>query len=176
MSLELPTRLRIQTIDSLNHELARAMPLLGRLQSSLDVVDDARELYLQAARNTLRGTDADAEQLEDIDELLRRLDNDWDRAEQLLAGLLASRGRWLPVLLDVAPMQLADRIEASLERIINETLQGAATALRARTCSRKLRGWRVPVQPNTGRAPATCAGHGAHGWIRSAAWMRTQPT
>ncbi len=33
--LELPTRLRIQTIDSLNHELARAMPLLGRMQSSL---------------------------------------------------------------------------------------------------------------------------------------------
>ncbi len=97
--LELPTRLRIQTIDSLNHELARAMPLLGRLQSSLDVVDDARELYLQAARNTLRGADADPRQLADIDELLQRLDNDWDRAEQLLAGLLASRGRWLPVLL-----------------------------------------------------------------------------
>ncbi len=120
--LELPTRLRIQTIDSLNHELARAMPLLGRLQSSLDVVDDAHDLYLQAARNTLRGTDADQQQLQDIDGLLRRLDNDWDRAELLLAGLLASRGRWLPVLLDVAPLALADRIEASLARIINETL------------------------------------------------------
>ncbi|MEO8308210.1 MAG: UvrD-helicase domain-containing protein [Pseudomonadota bacterium] len=129
--LELPTRLRIQTIDSLNHELARAMPLLGRSQASLAVVDDARELHLQAARNTLRGADADAAQLDDMDELLQRLDNDWDKAEQLLAGLLASRGRWLPVLLEVAPMQLADRIEQSLARIIGETLQFAAAALPA---------------------------------------------
>jgi ATP-dependent helicase/nuclease subunit A len=129
--LELPTRLRIQTIDSLNHELARAMPLLGRLQPSLDVVDDARELYLQAARNTLRGADADAQQLADIDELLQRLDNDWDRAEELLAGLLGSRGRWLPILLDMAPADLADRIEASLRRIINETLQQASAMLGA---------------------------------------------
>jgi ribosome biogenesis protein Tsr3 len=94
------------------------------------VVDDAQELHLQAARNTLRGADADAQQLTDLDELLQRLDNDWDRAEQLLAGLLASRGRWLPVLLDATPMQLADRIEASLARIIRETLQRASAALR----------------------------------------------
>ncbi len=65
------------------------------------------KLYVQAARNTLRGADADTQQLADIDELLQRLDNDWDRAEQLLAELLGSRGRWLPVLLDVAPMELA---------------------------------------------------------------------
>jgi ATP-dependent helicase/nuclease subunit A len=126
---ELPTRLRIQTIDSLNHELARAMPLLGKLQGSLDVVDDARELYRQAARDTLRGEGAGTGQLSDIDELLRRLDNDWDRAEQLLAELLASRGRWLPVLLDVPPLELADRIEESLERIIRETLQRAVEVL-----------------------------------------------
>ena len=128
---ELPTRLRIQTIDSLNHELARAMPLLGRLQSSLNVVDDAWPLYHQAARNTLRGAEADREQLADIDELLRRLDNDWGRAEQLLAALLASRGRWLPVLLHCSPQQLADRIEESLARIIRETLQHARALLPA---------------------------------------------
>jgi ATP-dependent helicase/nuclease subunit A len=39
---ELPARLRIQTIDSLCHEIARAMPLLGRMHQSLEVIDDAR--------------------------------------------------------------------------------------------------------------------------------------
>ncbi len=42
---ELPQRLRIQTIDSLAAEIARAMPLLGRLQTTLAVVDDAMPLY-----------------------------------------------------------------------------------------------------------------------------------
>jgi ATP-dependent helicase/nuclease subunit A len=37
---ELPARLRIQTIDSLGHEIARAMPLLGRMQQQLQVVDN----------------------------------------------------------------------------------------------------------------------------------------
>jgi ATP-dependent helicase/nuclease subunit A len=51
---ELPQRLRIQTIDSLAAELARAMPVLGRMQASLRVVDDASQLYAEAARRTLR--------------------------------------------------------------------------------------------------------------------------
>ena len=67
----------------------------------------------------------------DVDALLLRLDNDWERAEGLLAGMLASRGRWLPVLLDTDPERLADRIVASLTRIVEETLQGALTSLPA---------------------------------------------
>src|SRR5690606_41880755 len=42
---ELPQRLRIQTIDSLAAELARAMPVLGRMQAQLRAVDDTSALY-----------------------------------------------------------------------------------------------------------------------------------
>src|SRR5690349_8667390 len=74
---ELPTRLRIQTIDSLCHEIARAMPLLGRMHQQLEVVDDATGIFLDAARQCLRTADDEAEFQPDSDRLLRRLDNDW---------------------------------------------------------------------------------------------------
>ncbi|HTQ36836.1 MAG TPA: UvrD-helicase domain-containing protein, partial [Steroidobacteraceae bacterium] len=82
---ELPQRLRIQTIDSLAHEVARTMPLLGRMQTNLAVIDDARALHVAAARRTLRDGEADASLQPDIDRLLRRLDNNLDQACQLLA-------------------------------------------------------------------------------------------
>src|SRR6478736_2243372 len=81
---ELPTRLRIQTIDSLCHEIARAMPLLGRMHQQLDVVDDAEAAFLAAAGQCLTLADEEPEHQADADRLLRRLDNDWDRAQRLL--------------------------------------------------------------------------------------------
>jgi ATP-dependent helicase/nuclease subunit A len=124
---ELPARLRIQTIDSLNHEFARAMPLLGGLQTSLNVVDDASAMYRQAARLTLREADQDGDFQEDVDCVLQRLDNSNNRTEELLAELLASRNRWQPVLLETPPEQLAARTAASLERIITDVLQQVMT-------------------------------------------------
>jgi hypothetical protein len=121
---ELPTRLRIQTIDALCHEIARAMPLLGRMHQQLEVVDDATPAMLEAAAETLRLADADHPLQADADLLLRRLDNDWERARGLLAAMLPTRNRWLPVLLETPPDQLGARVAASLVRIARETLQG----------------------------------------------------
>jgi ATP-dependent exoDNAse (exonuclease V) beta subunit len=120
---ELPTRLRIQTIDSLCHEVARAMPLLGRMHQQLDVVDDASDAFLEAALQSLRTADEEADFQADADRLLRRLDNDWQRAQRLLAELLPSRNRWLPVLLATPAEQLGARVAASIERIVEETLR-----------------------------------------------------
>lgn len=74
---ELPARLRIQTIDSLCHEIARAMPLLGRMQRELQVIDDATPLLQEAAVQTLRYADTEGEHQADADRLLQRLENDW---------------------------------------------------------------------------------------------------
>ncbi len=126
---ELPARLRIQTIDSLAHEIARAMPLLGRMYSSLRVVDDARPLYAEAAREALRFGELQTDYRADTDLLLQRLDNDWGRAEKLLAELLPNRNRWQPVLLEHPAAQLADRVSASLQRIAAETLLQAEQVL-----------------------------------------------
>jgi ATP-dependent exoDNAse (exonuclease V) beta subunit len=122
---ELPARLRIQTIDSLAHEIARAMPLLGRMYSSLNVIDAAGPLYAEAAREALRFSAMDADYRDDTDRLLRRLDNNSDRAQQLLAELLPERNRWQPLLLDHKPEELADRVSASLQRILLETIAAA---------------------------------------------------
>jgi len=129
VAAELPTRLRIQTIDSLAHEIARAMPLLGRVYANLNVIDVADELYAAAARQALRFGAADAQCRNAVEVLLGRLDNDWGRAQELLAGLLPSRNRWQPVLLEHRPDELADRVAASLQRIAAETLAEAERVL-----------------------------------------------
>jgi ATP-dependent exoDNAse (exonuclease V) beta subunit len=128
---ELPQRLRIQTIDSLAAELARAMPVLGRMQSSLRVIDDAASMYEEAARRTLRDGDADPDYHDDVDVLLERLDNNLDRAQQLLAALLPGRNRWQQLLLEHAPAALAGELVASLERIIEASLGELRAALPA---------------------------------------------
>lgn len=120
---ELGARLRIQTIDSLNHEIARAMPVLGRFQGSLQVVDDAGTLYRTAARRTLRHIDAEAGMQADADVLLERLDNNLQRAEELIADLLDARASWLPLMAGNDPDALAAAVVASLERIVGESLQ-----------------------------------------------------
>jgi ATP-dependent exoDNAse (exonuclease V) beta subunit len=126
---ELAQRLRIQTIDSLAAELARAMPVLGRMQADLRIVDDATMLYVEAARRTLRLGDEDPDDHADIDRLLRRLDNNTDRAVQLLAQLLPGRNRWLELLVQHAPEELASQVQASLVRIVEEHLARLGRAL-----------------------------------------------
>ncbi|HMA12907.1 MAG TPA: UvrD-helicase domain-containing protein, partial [Steroidobacteraceae bacterium] len=132
---ELPARLRIQTIDSLCHEIARAMPLLGRMQQQLEVVDDAGPAFREAALQTLRLADAEPELQPDADRLLRRLDNDWQRACDLLAGLLPSRNRWQIVLMNARAGELGARVQASLERMAAETVRDVAGAMGAKLLS-----------------------------------------
>ena len=120
---ELPQRLRIQTIDSLASEIARAMPVLGRMQASLRVVDDAVQLHAEAARRTLREGDADPDFHADINLLLQRLDNNLDQAARLLADLLKDRNRWLELLLEHPAEALAQQVEESLARIVRAALE-----------------------------------------------------
>jgi ATP-dependent exoDNAse (exonuclease V) beta subunit len=119
---ELPQRLRIQTIDSLAHEVARTMPLLGRMQTSLAVIDDARSLYHEAARLALRDGEDDPALRDDLERLLRRLDNNVDQAQRLLAGLLPWRNRWLRWVVDHPDDDLAARVAGSLRRIVASEL------------------------------------------------------
>ncbi len=124
--LELRTRLRIQTIDSLNHELARAMPLLGAGPSGLNVADDSRALYREAARQTLHEAERDPDMLAHMDLLFGRLDNNWAQAQKLLAEMLASRAQWLPSVFAATPDALADVVERSLEALVRSALQSLA--------------------------------------------------
>ncbi len=128
----LPSRLRIQTIDSFNHELARAMPILGRSPGSLQVLDSVRPLYQLAAERTLIGVDQsggkaaqDSAESDAIDQVLERLDNDMATVTRLLAQLLEKRSHWLPLLLQHGPDELGSVVESALVRVIEATLNAA---------------------------------------------------
>jgi ATP-dependent exoDNAse (exonuclease V) beta subunit len=92
--IENPARLRILTIDALCLSLSAQMPLLSRMGSVPSPVDEAEELYREAARETVELL-ADEQWHGLVAALLDHLDNDVQSAQQLLAGLLARRDQWL---------------------------------------------------------------------------------
>jgi ATP-dependent exoDNAse (exonuclease V) beta subunit len=89
------SRLRIQTIDSLCASLARQMPVLSGLGAPPAIVDDARELYREAAERTLAGLEGDEARAAPMARLLRHLDGNWGTARTVLELMLARRDQWL---------------------------------------------------------------------------------
>ena len=93
--LDDPARLRIQTIDSLCASLARQMPVLSGLGAVPAVVEDARELYREAAERTLALVEGGDPAAEALCRLLVHLDGDWGAARSFLEAMLARRDQWL---------------------------------------------------------------------------------
>ena len=116
-------RLRIQTIDSLCASLARQMPVLSGLGAPPAIVEDATELYREAAERTLALIEADEARSAPVRRLLRHLDGDWRSARALLETMLARRDQWLRRV-----FQADDTARAALE--------GAFVAERARMLAR----------------------------------------
>ncbi len=90
-----PARLRIQTIDSLCAALTRQMPMLSRFGSQPESIEDASELYAEAARATVELVEGGGAAARDVERLLAHLDNDVGRVEGLLADMLGRRDHWL---------------------------------------------------------------------------------
>ena len=116
-----PARMRIQTIDSLNAELTRQMPLLSRFGAQPRVNERPDQLYEEAARRSLRLLDeGEPEQAAAVRGLAQHLDNDLGRIHGLLARMLARRDQWLRPLY----RQRGDRsgLEAGLVREVESQL------------------------------------------------------
>jgi len=116
---ENPVRLRIQTIDSLCAALTRQMPVLSRFGSQPETIEDATELYLEAARATVELVESDEHIAQDVERLLTHLDNDVGRVETLLVEMLRRRDHWLR---HVRSRERAD-LEAALRNVRNEALE-----------------------------------------------------
>ena len=86
---EIAHRLHIQTIDSFCTALTRQMPVLARFGAQPEIIEDASDLYAEAASRVFHEFNGSTEKL------LRHLDNDLGAATGLLAGMLRSRDRWL---------------------------------------------------------------------------------
>ncbi len=119
--LDSPSRLRVMTIDSLSASLTRQMLLLSQFGGNPGVAEDARPLYLEAARNTLEALEA-PDIGPQVGLLLSHLENDPTRAAQLIARLLGSREQWLGPLLrgdsrEALEQALADAVREHLEAL-----------------------------------------------------------
>ncbi|SCX98434.1 exodeoxyribonuclease V subunit beta [Nitrosospira sp. Nsp13] len=115
--IENPTRLRIQTLDSLCASLTRQMPMLSKFGAQPETVEDASELYLEAARTTIGLVEGHDAMAQDVQHLLEHLDNDVARIENLLAEMLARRDHWL--------RHIHGRARDELEAALKNTRHGA---------------------------------------------------
>ena len=92
---ENPSRLRIQTIDSLCHWLTRELPLASGFGAQPETLEDADELYAEAAGRTLAGLDSREPWARHVATVLGHLDCHVERARKLLADMLKVRDQWL---------------------------------------------------------------------------------
>ena len=127
-----PARMRIQTIDSFCAGLTRQMPLLSKLGGQPEVIEDAGDLYREAAANTLKlledGTSGDgAAYSAAVETLLERLDNDLPRTRDMLVVMLQKRDQWLRQLVGQRPEREA--LEGALRHVVETTLEDALQTL-----------------------------------------------
>jgi ATP-dependent exoDNAse (exonuclease V) beta subunit len=123
-----PARLNIRTIDSFCAALARQMPLAARFGEMPVLLDDAHELYREAARATLAEMESGQPWSAAIATLAAHLDNNLARAEALLAEMLACRDHWLRHVTRGAD---SGAVRAELEATIAHAVREELEALRA---------------------------------------------
>lgn len=128
--LQNPERMRIQTIDALSMAITRHMPWTARFGAMPQVTEDARLLFREGATNTIRRLGDDTVQAHAVETLLRHLDNDAAIAVELLAGMVESRDHWLRIMgVGADPRRVRVALESTLQKIIEEALDGFAKAL-----------------------------------------------
>ncbi len=142
--LEDSSQLQIQTIDSLCAMLARQMPVLSEFGGLGKVVEDARDLYKQAARDTVRAlTEGSRHEQQLFRRIALHFDNEMSRLEQQVADMLQKREQWggLPrqsadplvndfaELLDLARVSLRDVFRRAATVDFTEVTRAARKAL-----------------------------------------------
>ncbi len=140
--LQNPSRLKIQTIDSFCATLTRQMPLLAQLGGQPELAEDPRDLYREAATNTLKLLDENTTQGGEqsgnsvaVEILLERLDNNLPSVRDMLITMLQKRDQWLRHLVEQRPdravmeQALKHSVEASLKDVRNALSKADAEEL-----------------------------------------------
>ncbi|MFY9317673.1 MAG: UvrD-helicase domain-containing protein [Burkholderiales bacterium] len=91
---EIAHRLRIETIDAFCMSLARQLPVPAQFGVPPGIVEDAHELYREAAANTLALLET-KDYGDKVATLLSHLDNNVATATSLISSMLARRDQWL---------------------------------------------------------------------------------
>jgi len=128
--LDHPGRLRVQTIDALCLSIAGEMPWMARLGAMPRIEEDTRAQYEEAARRTVLLIGGEPRYREPLETLLRHLDNNATRLQQLLADMLAKRDQWLPLAVETDEDERA-RIEGAMSRTRVEAMEAAERSIPA---------------------------------------------
>ncbi len=122
--LSSPARLRIMTIDAYCQTLCAQLPIASRNGLRLEVAASPRPLYAAAARRVLEHALDDPELVDAAQLLFARLDNDWERFEELLILMLEQRAHWLRHMWpdEGEALTLEARVAASLRSVISGRL------------------------------------------------------
>ncbi|MDA3895982.1 MAG: UvrD-helicase domain-containing protein [Desulfobacteraceae bacterium] len=119
-----PSRLKIQTIDSLCAGLTRQMPFLSEFGAQPDITDRPDVLYREAARNTVAELESDFRWSPAIEALVRHLDNNLAKIEALVAAMLSKRDQWLRHMAHTSdPGGLRNMLEQALAGVIEDSLK-----------------------------------------------------
>lgn len=118
-----PSRLKIQTIDSLCSGLTRQLPLYSTFGGQPGISGNPQELYYTAARATIRHLEQGREWGEAVATLLGHLGNNIPRLEQLLVSMLAKRDQWLRHVVGGHAEWLQRRdLEQALKQVVQQAL------------------------------------------------------
>ncbi len=135
--LENPGRLRLQTIDSLAHQIVRQAPLMSEFTAVTEIAEHADWLYALAVRNLFCREEEGGVGAQDraaLKQLLIHLNNDVARLESLLTDMLAKRDQWLEHV--VRPRE-RDHLENTLKHV-NQTLLAQACCQLPEACKAEL--------------------------------------
>ena len=151
-----PARLHVQTIDGLNHWLARRLPLAARIGTSAALVDDASALYAEAARRTIAMLDEDAPVAAGLLRLARSLNHEPRQLAELIEGMLGVRELWLPKLMrrDSGPTLRAE-IDGLLCQALETELKSVSDALSGVDWQPLFKSCRAAAAAGAPESPAT---------------------
>ncbi len=125
-----PSRLKVQTIDSICMSLVRMMPLLSRTGTAPAVTDNADEIYKEAARRVTALIEDEGKDGESVRAALRHLDNNVTELERRMVVIFKNRDQWLRHT-DKSKELTRESLEGALRKEIEDGIGKVSTLLTA---------------------------------------------
>ncbi|MCX2800625.1 UvrD-helicase domain-containing protein [Microbulbifer thermotolerans] len=126
--LQMPQRLRIQTIDGLCRSLASQLPIESGLGAPGEPLEQTQIAFEMAVVNLLKHLQGDTPDPH-LQDLLLHLDNDLGQLNKLLQTLLEKREQWLGPLLSVSQAGAQDYFHFVIDELVAERLTQLAERL-----------------------------------------------
>ena len=124
--IDMPSQLRISTIDSFCREIAQQEPILSGLGGRLDIYEQPDDLYRRAARRTLEQIGGSDTALSNaLETLFLWRDNSWNDLEDQLVRMLGRRDQWMHESFlgrDTDWTALREQLERSFMRAVRKRL------------------------------------------------------